>query len=668
MATSGNFSTSNQFIVYNITAAEGAYSIENNTSPLTVSVFFWRTNAWEGATYGTGTLYCRINGTLYSQAVTPYDEITRNGITLFEKTVTVPHNADGSKTVEISAWITHDVLSSSEQGFSVGLATIPRASTPSFSAASVAIGSAVTIYTNRLAAAFTHTVQYTWKGSTGTVATGVGESVAWTVPTSFLSAIPNDTGGKVTITLLTYNGSTLVGSKTAELAVTLPANSAPAFGDFTAADVNSVTVAVTGNSALLVQGYSRLRITIPAGSRATSPSGANIVKYLAYCGNRSAEAAWSSSSAVTLDLGEVNSGSISVAAVDSRGQQTVVQKLLTLIPYTPPVLRSASLVRQNGVGEETTLTFRAGIFTDPIGKTTNAVKSVSYTWQEGSTVTAGATAIPAGTSWSGLLLGDTDAGFSPSKSFTLVLSITDAVTTTRHTLPLNSGVPVMDAYRKGTTSGLGVNKRWAQGGLDVSGMIYMDDEALSALFAPAGHGLGGTGVWVTNLDTLVDTGVYSFVHDAVGNPYPGYGGVVEVAAGFPIIKQTVCMSWNNIRLERMMRVDHDETTYGEWEWITPPMGIGVEYRTTERINGKPVYTRLLQFDAINGNELYFDPGYYFGGEGFVRISGKVYSASGAYPIPSSAVSFDITANGYRLHGADKDITGCTAVFALYYTK
>ncbi len=633
-------------------------------------MFFWRTNAWEGATYGTGTLYCRINGTLYSQAVTPYDEITRNGITLFEKTVTVPHNADGSKTVEISAWITHDVLSSSEQGFSVELATIPRASTPSLSAASVAIGSAVTIYTNRLAAAFTHTVQYTWKGSTGTVATGVGESVAWTVPTSFLSDIPNDTGGKMTITLLTYNGSTLVGSKTAELAVTLPANSTPTFADFTAADVNSATVAVTGNSALLVQGYSRLRITIPAGSRATSPSGANMVKYIASCGNRSAEAAWSSSAAVTLDLGTVNSGSISVAAVDSRGQQTVVQKLLTLIPYTPPVLRSASLVRQNGVGEETTLTFRAGIFTDPIGKTTNAVKSVSYTWQEGSTVTAGATAIPAGTSWSGLLLGDTDAGFSPSKSFTLVLSITDAVTTTRHTLPLNSGVPVMDAYRKGTTSGLGVNKRWAQGGLDVSGMIYMDDEALSALFAPAGHGLGGTGIHVDDLSALTATGVYSYTDTAAGNPVPGYGGTVCVSASHGIMRQTATIAgyYTGTMLTRTRCTATGETAFGEWEWLNPPMVPGEEYRLAERFQGKPVYTRLLQFDAINSNELYFDPGYYFGGEGFVRISGKVYSASGAYPIPSSAVSFDITANGYRLHGADKDITGCTAVFALYYTK
>lgn len=487
MATSGNFSTSNQFVKYNISATEGTPSAENNTSPLTVSVQFWRTNTgW--VTYGTGTVYCRINGVLYSQAVTPNDEITSAGIVLFHKAVTIPHEDDGSKQVEISAWISHNApLSSSEQGFTVPLTTIPRASTPSLSAASVAIGSAVTIYTNRLAAAFTHTVQYAWKGSTGTIATGVGESVAWTVPTSFLSAIPNDTGGKVTITLLTYNGSTLVGSKTAELAVTLPANSAPTFGDFTAADVNSATVAVTGNSALLVQGYSRLRITIPAGSRATSPSGANMVKYIASCGNRSAEAAWSSSAAVTLDLGEVNSGSISVAAVDSRGQQTVVQKLLNLLPYTPPVVRAVSATRKNGVGEETTLSFRAEVYTEPVGQTENSVQSVAYTWQEGETVHPGATAIPAATSWAGPIAGDTDGGFSSSKSFTLRLVVTDAITSTECALPLHSGVPVLDTYRRGQDMGLGVGKRWEHGILDMAaGDIYLGGQLLWQYVYPVG--------------------------------------------------------------------------------------------------------------------------------------------------------------------------------------
>ncbi len=37
------------------------------------------------------------------------------------------------------------------------------------------------------------------------------------------------------------------------------------------------------------------------------------------------------------------------------------------------------------------------------------------------------------------------------------------------------------------------------------------------------------------------------------------------------------------------------TIDGETEWINPPMIPGVEYRTTERYNGKPVYTKFIDY-------------------------------------------------------------------------
>lgn len=43
------------------------------------------------------------------------------------------------------------------------------------------------------------------------------------------------------------------------------------------------------------------------------------------------------------------------------------------------------------------------------------------------------------------------------------------------------------------------------------------------------------------------------------------------------------------------------TIYGSrvfpWEWVNPPMVVGVEYRTTERYLSKPVYKKL-QIDNI----------------------------------------------------------------------
>ena len=38
-----------------------------------------------------------------------------------------------------------------------------------------------------------------------------------------------------------------------------------------------------------------------------------------------------------------------------------------------------------------------------------------------------------------------------------------------------------------------------------------------------------------------------------------------------------------------------------WEWETPPMVLGVEYRTTERWQGKAVYTALIDCGALPNN-------------------------------------------------------------------
>lgn len=40
----------------------------------------------------------------------------------------------------------------------------------------------------------------------------------------------------------------------------------------------------------------------------------------------------------------------------------------------------------------------------------------------------------------------------------------------------------------------------------------------------------------------------------------------------------------------------------DWEWVNPPMKAGVEYRTTERYTGKPVYTRLLELGTFSYSE------------------------------------------------------------------
>ena len=128
MPVSPTFSTSNEYIKYNITVTESNVNTEKNTSDINISVKFWRTNTGY-ETYGTGWVNVKVDGTEYSSTITTSQKITSAGIVLFSKKLTIKHNSDGSKTVKIQAEIDHTRVSSDWNGFNVTLTKISR--TPS---------------------------------------------------------------------------------------------------------------------------------------------------------------------------------------------------------------------------------------------------------------------------------------------------------------------------------------------------------------------------------------------------------------------------------------------------------------------------------------------------------------------------------------------------------
>lgn len=56
-------------------------------------------------TYGNGTVYARINGTVYSVGIGTGQKITSSAIRLGTWDVTVGHNSDGSKAIGVSGWL-----------------------------------------------------------------------------------------------------------------------------------------------------------------------------------------------------------------------------------------------------------------------------------------------------------------------------------------------------------------------------------------------------------------------------------------------------------------------------------------------------------------------------------------------------------------------------------
>lgn len=338
MGTSPAMSTNNDRIKYKITITQNSQNITGNTSNVTVSVRFYRTNTGY-TTYGTGTVYCKINGTMYNAAVTSDQKITNAGIVLFTKTLNISHNADGTKTLTTSAWINHSQFNSNEQSYSQVLTTIPRATTPTVSASSVAFGSSITISTPRLSNSFTHTLRYSFAGSSGTIATGVTTSQAWTVPTSLMTKIPNSTSGVITVNCDTYNGSTKIGTKSVTFTATVPSSVVPTISAITVTEGASGIASKIG---AFVQGRSKLNVAITAAGA----SGSTVANYVSTFGAGSYNGA-------SFTISNVNaSGTVAlkVTVTDSRGRKATLTQNVTVLAYNLPEISAFSVFRCDSNG------------------------------------------------------------------------------------------------------------------------------------------------------------------------------------------------------------------------------------------------------------------------------------------------------------------------------
>lgn len=340
MATSSAMSTTNDKIKYTITITQNSQSVANNTSNVTVSVRVYRTNTGY-TTYGTGTVYCTINGTQYTESITSSDKITSSGIVLFSKTLNIAHGADGTKTLATSARITHDQFSSSSQSYSQKLTTIPRATTPTLSASSVNMGASVTINMPRASSSFDHTLTYKFGSATGTIGSDLGTSSAWTVPLSLASQVPNGTSGTCTITCKTYNGSTLIGTKTVSLTVKVPSSVVPSISALT---VSEAVSGLNTKFGAYVQNKSKLKVTITAAGAysSTIKTYKTTISGKSYSGNSFTSGVLASSGTVT----------ISTTVTDSRGRTASKSTTVSVLAYTAPKITKLNVYRADANGAQ----------------------------------------------------------------------------------------------------------------------------------------------------------------------------------------------------------------------------------------------------------------------------------------------------------------------------
>ena len=116
--------------------------------------------------------------------------------------------------------------------------------------------------------------------------------------------------------------------------------------------------------------------------------------------------------------------------------------------------------------------------------------------------------------------------------------------------------------------------------------------------APAGYGLGEGATEIDSWANAVRNGYYRYSYDTPDGNGNGWHGIVANYST-ALCNQFVWKTWDAGTRMATRRV-YDGVAE-PWEWGNPPMIPGVEYRTTERYNGKPVYVQRVDFESLPAN-------------------------------------------------------------------
>lgn len=259
---------------------------------------------------------------------------TNSSLLIFAKDYVVNHDGNGNKTVNISFKVDVNTggYGSATVNFSIPLPTIQRAS--DVSASTGTIGSAMTINISRKNSAFKHTVKYSFGSKSGTIATNVDTSCSWTPPADLATAIPSNTSGIGGITVDTYSGSTIIGSKSAQLTLNVPASMTPTLGSITLTDSNMAVKNLLNTANTFAEIVSDIKV---AFNSATGVQGSTITGYHAEIVNKN-----QSTNSNNGNLGPMKwNGSAQVKAwvTDSRGRSSnAVTTNITVLEYFLPTL------------------------------------------------------------------------------------------------------------------------------------------------------------------------------------------------------------------------------------------------------------------------------------------------------------------------------------------
>lgn len=278
-----------------------------------------------GSFYGNSTAY-QMTDTLFTN-MAAYIAQGNNSFTIYNPS---PSTSSQGYSYNYLQWSSVTITITYEEAVSQ----------PSVSSSSVNMGSAVTIYTNRVSTATTHTLRYTFGNVSGTIATSVGSSVSWTPALTLAAQIPNATSGVCTITCQSYNGGTLTGTRTCTLTLNVPSTVAPTISTVTVSDTNNTVATKIG-------AYVKMLSTLSVEITAAGTQGSTVSSYrTSLDGVNYTEASFTCSKRLSAS-GDLT---LTVTVTDSRGRTATYTETLTVLDYSYPSIRLFKADRCNEDG------------------------------------------------------------------------------------------------------------------------------------------------------------------------------------------------------------------------------------------------------------------------------------------------------------------------------
>jgi hypothetical protein len=485
MALSGTITkTINSYFYLKITWS-ATQSTSTNKSTVTAKLYFG------GSGYtSAGSVQKEVSITIDGTKYTSTSAVTKSRgqeLLLMTASKAISHNADGTKSFSMSGYAALQLTLSGTYYGTVSLDsttftlnTIPRASTPTLSASTTAMNSSVTIYTNRASSSFTHTLRYAYGSASGTIATGVGTSYAWTIPLSLANQIPNNVSGSGYIYCDTYSGSTKIGTKSVKFTATVPSSVKPTFTTVTHSEYVSNVNTVVGK---YVQGLSRLSLAITGAAGAYSST----IKSYAITFNGATTNTKTQTSGIIKSSGNLT---ITGKVTDSRGRTASKNVTVNVLPYTAPKITGFSLQRCNADGTPDVMGEYVKVTrTGSVSSLVNGTEKNTLTYRIKSKARSDSTwTTKKEQTISGISLTGNDiiGGCLATTSYDFRLEITDKFKTS---VAINT-LPTAEVPMSWSKTGVGVGKIWEQGALDVGGDVYINN-ALAGYIVESGSNSNG---------------------------------------------------------------------------------------------------------------------------------------------------------------------------------